>query len=335
MSDYERALKQAREMSVRAPGFEAIAAGSDRDRVAWTDEDRDARVRARRWLLLAAATWLMWPIIEALEMRWFAATGRIVFELPMACLLLWAARLSQDRRLRSALLTRAIAASNLILSVLYALTIGNTLATSGLAILLAVCSGRCLQLLGDRGLDGSEDPTSSFEPVKFRGVLILALILACADALTLLFAIAWAVIGLAHVVIQDDYVPWSLWLPPIGLTVGAVAVMAVNAWGLLRLRTWALFGGMVANVAIAALALAGTLLGGSYIAVALVTTAVIQLLLPIPILAAALGYGKERRYDRVGPMLLRVVVPALMLFTIVVATMEIVSQLRQLYPATW
>lgn len=319
MNDYPRVLTVARETSVIVPEFEAIVAASDRDRERWTDEGHEARVRARRWLLFAAVVWMSLPPLAALEgaIREYAVLDEFLVGLPLVLLLVWAARLSQDQRLRSAILTRAIAASSLVLAL-----VGSLLGPYSwciVSVLLAVASGRSLQLLGERGLDGSEDPNPSFEPVKFRGILILALVMACTDALTLLYS---ATMTATWAYFLGGYDAWSSVLPNVGATATAAALMVVNVLGLLRLRTWALISNMLANVGIAALALSGMLTTPPQLSIMLVTTAAIQLVLPLPILAAALGLGGARRYEWVGPVLLRVVVPAMVLATIVSASIR-------------
>jgi hypothetical protein len=304
MSHYERALQLAREAAVVVPEFETIATKSERDREVWEREGSEGRARARSWLLVGAAAWLTMPLIEAVEFAsWqHASLGYSMILVPTLSLL-WAARLSRDRRLRPAILTRAIAASNLILALLFSLV--GIVASSVVSVVLAVATGRSLQLLGEHGLDGRDQPNSSFEPVKFRGVLILALIMASADALTLLW--------------QASTLLFEQVLPYVGLTLAAAAIMVINVWGLLRLRTWALLSNMIANVVIAALALSWMLGIGRWVAFALATTAVIQLLLPLPILMAALGLGTVGQHERVGRVLLRGVVPAMVLATIVAA----------------
>lgn len=182
-----------------------------------------------------------------------------------------------------------------------------------------------------RVIETSEDHSSSFEPVRFRGVLILALVVACADVVTLLRTITGAGSRLVVAYFAEDYESCAALLPSVGWTAAAAALMAVNIWGLLRLRTWALLSNMLANIAIAAVALGGVLTVGTWIAIALAMTAGIQLLLPLPILAVALGLGGARQYAWVGPVLLRVVVPAAVLVTIVVATLH----LRWSIPASW
>jgi hypothetical protein len=337
MSSYEQALNVARTTPVIVPEFEAIASASDEERKRHADEDRDARTKARRWFLFAAAAWLLLPLLLRFWSDHFVRynTGSVILHmylgmvLPMLSMLLWAAHVSRERGTRANIFIRAIAASNLVLALLCSGDPSKTYCV--FAILLTVASSRSLQLLGERGLDASEGHDSHFEPIRFRGVLILTLVLACADAVTLLWS---TTISLASYFIADPdgYVPHPL---RFGLTAAATAIMAVNAWGLLRLRTWALFSSMLANVGIAALALSGVLLVGSWVSITLVTTAGIQLLLPLPILAAALGIGGARRYAWVGPLLLRVVVPAAVLITIVMAMLHLRWSMLAAWYSAW
>jgi hypothetical protein len=325
MSSYEQALNVARNTPVVVPEFEAVATASDDERERHTDEDRDAREQARRWLIVAAAGgWLAYPILAVFLPDPFMpdttirdALGMFVWMVPMALGLLWAAHLSRDRRLRSNILTRAIAASNFVLALLSSFVGVN--ADSVTSVLLAIATGRSLQLLAERGLDGGEDQSSGFEPVRFRGVLLLTLILACADAVTLL----WTTTALVASYFVEDFDAWASYLPKAGMTAAAAALMAVNIWGLLRLRTWALFTSMLANVGIAALALSGVLALGWWVTFPLAMTAGIQLLLPLPILAAALGLDGPRQYTWVAPLLLRVAVPAAVLVTIAAAILHL------------
>jgi hypothetical protein len=324
MSSYEQALNVARKSPVIVPAFEAVARASDDERKRHGDEDRDARARARRWLLFAAAVWLSSPLLVFFVPDDFIADptrfdALIIFMsiASMTLVLLWAARLSRDRGLRSNILTRAIAAWNLVYAIGFSFSEFNL--NCVMSILLAVAAGRSLQLLGERGLDGSDDHSSSFEPVRFRGVLIVALVMACADTMMLLGATAGASLGVVASYFVEGLAPWGELLPHVSLSAAAVALMAVNIWGLWRLRTWALFSSMIANIGIAALALSEWLPMASSYAIALATTAGIQLLLPLPILATALGLDGPRQYAWAAPLLLRVVVPAAVLVTIVAA----------------
>jgi hypothetical protein len=327
MSSYEQALSAARRATPTVPEFEAVAAASDADRKRWNEEDRDVRARARLWLLVGGAAWLALPLMTVIVPDAFAPDYTAVQRLawytwlgPVAAVMFCAARLSQRRQFRANMLTRGIAASNLVMALITAFVEDNS--SCLFAMVLAVASGRSLQLLGERGLDGSDDHSSDFEPVKFRGILILSLVMACADIVTLLWSFVGGVASWVWAVYlldgygRDDLVSA---LPYLGLTAAGAALMAINVWGLLRLRTWALFGSMLTNIGVAALVASLVLAVGNWVAITLVTTAAIQLLLPLPILAAALGREDSRRYTWVAPMLLRVVVPGMVLLAIIVA----------------
>ena len=332
MSSYERALSGARRTPVIVPEFEAIAEACETERARWADEDRDHRERARRWFLVAAVVWLAYPLLYAFLPDAFlphptdtTLVNAAAFSMPMVPVLLWAADMSRDRRVRANILTRAIAASNIVLVLMSATSEGN--ADCVLAILVAVAMGRTLQLLGVRGLDGSDDPGSEFDPVKFRGVLLLTLLLACTDAVTLLWCLIVSV-GLDAASVDEA---WRSYLPNIVTTAVALVLIPINVWGVLRLRTWALFSSMLTNIVIGVLAMTSMLSVGWGTEIALVTTAVIQLLLPLPILAAALGLDSSHRYAWVALGLLRVVVPVFVLITIGIA----VAHLRWSFPAPW
>lgn len=334
MNSYERALSGAREQALKLPEFEGVVEASERDRVRWAEEDRDARVRARRWLLFAAVLWPLFAVSWVVRFpEWDRDAALVIANLVSVStptpFLLWAAWLCRRRQFRAAIITRGIAASNLGLALMWAL-LNEWPELLVLAILLAVAGGRTLQVLGTRDLDGSDDPDSGFEPVRFRGLLTLALIMACTDAMTLLLISSSALTTLVWAAWSGESEYLGAWLPLILLLV-ASALMLVNIWGLSRLRTWALFTNMFANVAIAVLALRGMFTVSPLLAWLLATTAGIQLLLPIPILAAALGHPLPDRRDRVISILLRVVVPGLVLITIVGGLLP----LERILPSYW
>ena len=122
--------------------------------------------------------------------------------------------------------------------------------------------------------------------MRFRGQLLLALIMAFADAQTLVFS--------AVMQLRVGMQGWTLagTVAYAGPATLAAAVMVLTVWGLYHLRTWALILNLLANFAIAYLALSGTLNVAGPVAMALAATAAIQAFLPVPILAMALG---ERR----------------------------------------
>jgi hypothetical protein len=261
------------------------------------DDDRDARNRVRRWLIVAAAAWLSLPLLAVVlpdasvpGTTWPEAFAMYVRTLPMALVMLWAARLSRHPGLRANILTRAVAASSLVLAAIGLFSESNS--SCVFSVMLVIATGRSLQLLGTRGLDDRSD--RSFEPVRFRGVLILALILACADVVTLLRTIAGAGSRMAASHFIEGYPSYAFLVPDVGWTAAAAALMAVNVWGLLRLRTWALLSMTLTNLAIVALAVV-LLAMLSWVAIALAMSAGIQLLLLLRILAASSSTGTRRR----------------------------------------
>ncbi len=325
---YEQALTAARRSPLRVPEFDGIAEAAADDRRARLTEARDEGVRARRWLLVAAALWLLLPL-DALALTFTGtqvttssalALDVAVLVVPPAVISLWGAWLTRSPgHFRAAILSRAIAVSNLVVALLYAISVGGMFGAV-FTSLLALASARALQLLGDRGLDGADDPASEFEPVRFRGILILALIMAFADALTLLFSSSVA--GVRALAFAASGLSLGPLASALTLTLVAALVMAVNVWGLARLRTWALFGNMLSNLGVAGLALAGMLATNTTVAIGLTVTAAIQLLLPVPILAAAVGDQHAGRLHERIAKLARWVVPALVIATVVMAALH-------------
>ena len=327
---YEQVLTAARLSPLNLPPFEAIANAADRDRSACAREEQDGCARARQWFWASAASWLLLPL-DGVAIGLLGTHGVTrpmvqgltldvaLMVLPPALISIWGARLTRgDRRFRSAILTRAIAVSNSIVALLYAASVGG-LFGAAFASLLALASARILMLLGDRGLDGSDDPDTEFEPVRFRGVLIIALIMAFADALTLGFSSVVAGVRTLGLALAG----YEIGLSSLSLTMAAALLMIVNVWGLLRLRVWALFGTMLSNIGIAALAMQGSLALNFYVAMGLTVTAAVQLLLAVPILAAALGDEQAgRSHQRLGKIL-RLVVPALVVATVVLAVINL------------
>lgn len=194
------------------------------------------------------------------------------------------------RHLGSQILARATWWSNLILGMLVSIS-----GTDGevVGIMLALGSGLALLAMGRAGLD-EEAPAGRFHPVAFRGSLILALVMALADTQSLLF---FGVLS-----IMEPF--------PSVLPLACAVVMAVAVLGLYRLAVWGLALNLVANVAIAGMGLTGILKLPDPIVAALVTTAVLQLLLPLPLLVALMrgAPARPRRGRNLWPALAVVVV---------------------------
>jgi len=213
---------------------------------------------------LAASTWVVaggdsWP-----EILWLPTS-----------LLLAAAFLLHVNRFTAQVLARAVWWQALVLGGLLCCCGNSREGTAGLV--LALGSGTALLALGRGGLEG-EAPSRWFKPLAFRGVLITAITMALADAQVLLL---WG--GLrAEERVDAGWGPnFDAWL-----LLGCGAVMLLAVYGLLRLRVWGMVLTVVANVVIAWLAASRTLEIPREAGYALVATAVVQLLLPIPIVVA-------------------------------------------------
>jgi hypothetical protein len=118
--------------------------------------------------------------------------------------------------------------------------------------------------------------SSDFQPVAHLGTLTVALILAVADTLSLLF---WG--GLAA---QGGAMDSAFGL------IGFGALMGLGVYGLLRMRTRALLLNLVSNILIASVEALGIIDVGP-LALVLITTAGLQLLVVMPILATILRPG--------------------------------------------
>lgn len=194
----------------------------------------------------------------------FEGKGTFILWLPI--LLLGASTLLLHRtHLGGQFLVRAVLWSNLILGFLVAISSGG--ADGGFGAAIAVGTGAGLIILGRSGLDGE---SSHFAPAAFRTSLILAFVMALADTQSLMLFGANA-LERGH---------------NVGLALPCAAVMLVALVGLYRLRVWGLALNVGANVAIAGLAATDALGVPPPIVWALCTTAAVQLVLPMPLLAA-------------------------------------------------
>lgn len=200
--------------------------------------------------------------------------------LPML-VLLWSMRRIGEPRLGAQLSCRAVWWSNLVVGVLVSMNYALVLDRVA-GVVIAIACAVALRSAGERGLDVQE-ADHPFAPVRFRGHLLLALVMAAADALTLAFS--------ALLQLRFGAAGWELWstVSYAGPTLIAALVMGVAVWGVYRLRTWALLLNLAANITIAYLAMEGTLNLSPTVSVALATTAAIQSFIPVPILAVALG----------------------------------------------
>jgi hypothetical protein len=185
------------------------------------------------------------------EYRWLPPV--IVTLLPvLAGVSIW------SRRIGGQLLARGIWWSLLLLGGLVAVMERSDYSGCGIA-LASACS---LLAMGRNGLDAEEGP---FQPVAFRGTLMLALVMAIADTATCLW---WAVAQLSS--------PREIRL------ILLVPVMLAGVVGLLRLRTWGLLVSLACNVLVVILGGTGALRLPHELRPLLIGTAVVQLLVPIP-----------------------------------------------------
>lgn len=306
---YDRALERLRQRPVDPPRFTEVE-----QRRRWK-ADRALPLRRVRIAMVATAVAMagylgltIRPLLM-LESAGVVNTGmgqiwRVsIATLVPAVLLGWALALLRRQGVGPQMLARAIWWSNLVVGTLIAgnfMTQVDRLTGAGIAVACAVA----LLSLGSRGLDhpGPDDP---FQPVRFRGQLLLALVMAFADAQTLVFS--------AVMQLRVGMQGWNLadTISYAGPATLAAAVMVITVWGVYRLRTWALLLNLLANFAIAYLAMGGVLHVAGPVALALAATAAVQAFLPVPILAMALGE------KRAGQPLLRGHAPRLLPVSVV------------------
>ncbi len=294
---YERAIEQwkAETADTPPPPLQRIEqlhrAGAD---PAVIEAGRAIVVRA--WMSLVVLGFASMAVYEWFWLADYRRSGRgFAVALPIGALLLAMSWL-REHDLARQMMVRALVWSTLVIGTIISVFGLSRFSLFGLPIALG--SGVALLMMGNRGLGVT---SRSFAPVAYRNHLQLALVLATADAGTLLFAAAMQ-IGMS---IQKGVIGY-LWLGLPTLVCGLV--MAVAVTGIYRLRTWALVLNLLANLAIAYVAMSGYLGLTIPVATALAATATMQLLLPVPILAAALGDPLQDRspLGRLGGRLLKV-----------------------------
>jgi hypothetical protein len=192
-------------------------------------------------------------------------------------LLAVSALLLHHRSLGAQLTARAVFWSNLILGTLIA--ISSSSSERMIAGGLAIATGSALLAVGRRGLDEAPGP---FVPVAFRATLIGIVVMALADAQSLLLFGALSVAEPSLVVPHTNYLALSF---ALALTVGIV--------GIYRLKLWGVALNVATNCALAVVALSGRLALPTPLAWAYTATAALQLLATTP-LVIALARGKAR-----------------------------------------
>lgn len=228
---------------------------------------------------LAAITLGAVMIALALPLGVFLKSGQIYdVMIAFSALMLLSAPMARAKTLLPQLLARALWWQ--------ALTFGTLLGTNllydalrlpyGLAgsnrylIITSLLSvtGSGLALLGARSV-GLHHSSKHFDPHTHRPSLMIALIMAMADALALTFY--------TGLVLTEHYAN--------AFPIGASALVMIGAiWGLYRLKVWGLLFNAGANLAIAALAIGGAFDLPNFITYGLAITAFAQLALLAPLL---------------------------------------------------
>jgi hypothetical protein len=203
-----------------------------------------------------------------------------------------AAGLIWSSALVAQLLARGAWWSMLLVGGLIALTGGHSERHLGATI--AICNA--IALLAAAGSSMTES-RGRFAPVAFRGTLLVALVLAIADA----GAFTWFGIGNA---IFDGKISVLLVVP----------LMLAGVIGLLRMRTWGLIVSLCTNLAIAILAMCRVLALPGPMRALFIGTAVLQLLVPIPMLIAIVR-GRAPSPDSFRRI--KIVLPVVMILAVV------------------
>jgi hypothetical protein len=201
-----------------------------------------------------------------------------------------------SRRLTAQLLARGAWWSMLLGSGL--IVIATDWGEQPLGIFVVACSAVALLAAGGTGLEQRQ----SFAPVAFRGTLLIALVLAMADA----GAFTW--FGIGNAVFEHS---WSVLL--------MVPAMVAGVIGLMRLRTWGLLVSLTTNVAIATLAYFHVLNLPSPLRQLFIGSAILQMIVPLPMIVSIIRKQPPRpaRWSRaraIAPMVIVSAVAALALY---------------------
>jgi hypothetical protein len=149
---------------------------------------------------------------------------------------------------------------------------------------IGLLAAAALLAAGSTGLE----PAGRFQPIAFRGTLLLSLTLAIADTGGL------GLFGAARLIARGS--PGALLL---------VVPMVVGAIGLLRMRTWGLLVSLAANVLVVSLVSSGVVDLPPPLRWLYVATAIAQLLVPVPMLITIVrrrppGTSDWRRAKQIG-----------------------------------
>lgn len=221
-------------------------------------------------------------VVAAVLMRWWDTRGDLPAALWIPALMLaLSAALLHHGAVGSQLLARSAWWSTLVLGTVIAGP-GGTRSEARVGMLLALASGTALLAMGRLGLDETAEDRSAFRPIAFRTTLSLGMIMAVADAQALaLFGALKLQMGGWKGSPADD-VPQGI------LLLLSAAALTLAIAGLYRLRVWGLLLAMVASAGIVVLNLVGAYGLPGPLGIGLISTSAVQVLLPLPIVAAIL-----------------------------------------------
>lgn len=226
---FDKALRAARaelETPHPLPTFEALEVGMQ-----WHDRDRN-RPAGSRWLASLSA------VLALTTMATDAIIGTqlgvpLLFALLFPVLVLGASALLVHRdTLGAQLFCRAAWWAHLVLGFAWSWGAPDSLPAGG--TVLALASGIALLSAGREGLL-REDTARVFDPVAFRGTVLLGMLLGLADAQLL------AQLGLTF--LEADAADGHP-----ALFLACAVLLAVGVWGLTRLRVWAVGLNLLAHM---------------------------------------------------------------------------------------
>jgi hypothetical protein len=211
----------------------------------------------------------LFGIVAAVCMRSWNGNLPSALWIPTA-LLAAAAVLCHHRHVGSQLLARAAFWSNLILGIL-AMVLGSY-GEWRIGLGLVLSTGAALLVLGRGGLDG-DARSGSFRPLAFRTTLLALMVMALADAQSLLLFGTLELEGW-----RDD--------GRSVLIFGLAGLLVLGLVGLYRLRAWGLVVGAAGCLALAAACVGDSLGLPHALNVAFVATSLAQLVIVAPLAAA-------------------------------------------------
>lgn len=295
---FEEALERARGEVAGMPSLPTFA--SIDAALRWPDrQQRTSRPdRPRRWLATTGAALAVVTMLVDAGIGMAIDSGlALALAVPVVLLGLSAAWVHVGR-LGAQLSARAIWWSYLMLAVVWASGPPASLPAAG--SLLAVGCGFGLLAAGRQGLMRTNAPTA-FDPLAFRGTVLVSMILAFADGQLL------ALLGITYA--EADASGGH----PTAL-LGCAAMLFVGVWGLSRLRVWAVGLNVLANVLVVGL-VAMVVARDTLLLPLLGASALVQLVLPVRMLLA-FWRGVEPR-DRGTE--LPVIVPSVLVALLVAA----------------